>query len=169
MYKQCAHSSTAEQRAFNSEVPGSNPGGHTKCFLSSAGQSAVLRKRRPLVRIQQEAPKFGSVTQWTEYPASTRYVAGSSPAGTTICRCSPMEEVFVLETNCCQFESDQRYQFCRHRLMVGYHTFNVAERVQSPLAIPFCFRSSVERTPDSDSGSRLFDSGRKPHAPLAHW
>lgn len=105
-------------------VVGSIPTGLTiSWFLSSAGQSAVLRKRRPKVRILQEPPycvrrSIGEITRLL-----SGRVAGSSPAGRTKCRSSPMAEALVLGTSCCQFESDLRYQ-CRHRLMVRIADFH---------------------------------------------
>ncbi len=162
-------------------VGGSIPSGHTIWFLSSAGQSAVLRKRRPLVRFQQEPP-IPSRRSMEDYPSSKRADAGSNPAGKTKCRSSPMAEALVLGTSCCQFESDLRYQ-CHHRLMARIPDFhsdgagfnsrwwyhrNVFLRasLNNPTA---CFRSSVERVPVSDTGGRRFDPCRKRHGSVAQW
>lgn len=141
----CAHSSIVERPAFNRQVPGASPGGHTKRFLSSAGQSTVLRKPGSKVRILQEAPYCSRSSVGPEYPASNRFVASSNLAGSTKCRFSPMAEALVLGTSCSRFESEKRHQIASSsngqdtRLSLGRC------RVQFPLALPKCFRSSVDQ------------------------
>jgi hypothetical protein len=170
----CAHSSMVERPAFNRQAPGSSPGGHTKWFLSSAGQSAVLRKRRPKVRILQEPPKCVRRSM-DDYPSSKRADAGSNPAGRTkyICRVREIGTPICLRSRMLSVRVRHPVPsfLCRRLLTgIGNHTFNV-DNASSTLVGGTSFASVVQwtRTLDSDSRSRQFESGRKPHACVAQW
>lgn len=164
----CAHSSMAEHPAFNWLTRVRFSVGTPVCFLSSAGQSAALRKRRPMVRIRQEAPNAPVAQLDQSDGLLSRWPQVRVLPGAPFCRFSPMAEALVLGTSCSRFESGKRHQ-C-HRLLtgIGNHTFNV-DNASSILVGGTNFASVVQRTRTlvSEARGRQFDSGQKPHIPVA--